>query len=367
MVAKVALLALSACGRIGYDPVAAADADASIGSIADASNPLEGWAGRKAITFHPQSVPGGDLIDFTVAVAVTDDPDLSRGSALGPDVSFTAADGTPLAFELEAAALAEGSLSAWVKLPVLREDQDTIIYLYYGGTLAEPPQRGAAWGSAFTAVWHLPGSPSDGTANAHDGTATAQAASRPSLMGSASEFDGVDDQAIVMDAGLDFGTSSFSYSAWVHVTSNQGGFDMPFWNGGSSSSYAGYDLELGTANWNAGLSDGNSNTLVPFGPDTDFMERWVHLFVVVDRDAGQVQTFADGQLRALRGISSWGSLSATDGVRFGGMNSTNRFVGLLDEVRIYGRKIDQDWVAAEHANLATPQMFYTVGSDEPLQ
>ncbi len=82
-----------------------------------------------------------------------------------------------------------------------------------------------------------------------------------SVRGGSLFLDGTNDSVDILhptDGHLDFGVNSFSYMAWIKKTGNAGSFDMPIWKGGSSSFYAGFDMECGStsAGCLAFVSDG---------------------------------------------------------------------------------------------------------------
>ncbi len=177
------------------------------------------------------------------------------------------------------------------------------------------------------------------------------------------DFGGTDGQIDIGDqASLDFGTGSFTYSVWVYVTSSVGTWDMPWWKGGQCSGCNGYDIELGTGNWHASISDGGATyPRLAFGPEASFLGRWVYLATVVDRGTDEFRVYADGSFVTQMGIPGFGSLSNTDSATLGNRDDgTNPLNGILDEVRVMSGVRSADWIAAQ--DLSVRDNFITYGN-----
>lgn len=326
---------------------------------------LPGFHARK-----PIDLAGGTtaLADFVSAITEAADPDLANRDEL----AFTAADGvTRLAAERVTYDRASGGFEAWVRQS-LTAGAPTRIYVYFDGTAsgAAPTE---VWSPAiFAGVWHMTGTVGtpDSTAAQHDAVVADSApASAPGLVGLARAYDGatqVLDVPDPADGSLDFGTRSFAYGVWVNVTSSAGGFDVPLGKGAHDSGTAGYDLELGTANWNLTLSDGQGGNAFFKTLETEAagLGSWQHLAVVVDRSdstASQVRGYVNGAV-AVTSAFDLQSLDSDLPLYLG--DTKYRFKGLLDEVRIYNGLVTDAWLAAEHANLADRAHFVTIGATQ---
>lgn len=342
------------------------------GGQAGARDWLTGYDARKSIRFAPTKAPLGD---FVAAVILETDPDLAGATQpAGEDLAFTSEDGvTQLSHELEHFDASTGSLVAWVRLPQLAGQDETPIYLYWGNAIAVDQQDPAGtWTDRYAGVWHLATSPTagirDSSRNHNDGQlldpSNAPAQVR-GIAGGGLQFAGNGETVGIPepnDDSLDFGTGSFAYSVWVLVTSSAGSWDMPWFKGGSSAGNAGYDFELGTSSWNAGVSDGTQIRVVSFGAETDFLGAWVHLVAVVDRATTSVIPYANAVAGVTGDISGLGSLSTALPASIGHPNYT--MLGRVDEVRVYAESLSPEWIDAEYRNLADPTSFYTVGPAE---
>jgi hypothetical protein len=159
-------------------------------------------------------------------------------------------------------------------------------------------------------------------------------------------FDGVDDYMNIGDpsAGtLDFGFGSFSYGMWVYVYDDRGPWDMAWYKGGSSANDPGYDMELGSGNWAAYVSDGT--TIRSVAMNSGVYGQWVHLFVVVDRLAKRMFLYANGALQSSTDITLLtGSVSTSNEAWIGSPGYPLH--ARIDEVRVYSRALNTGEVAS---------------------
>lgn len=113
----------------------------SVGSVQLGTYHAQGtWLARKPVVVDADLV-SADATDFTLLVEVTD-PELQTGlTASASDLVFTAADGTTrLDHVVESWDNGTGTLSAWVKIPLLSSTADTELFAYYGNTSARDQQ-----------------------------------------------------------------------------------------------------------------------------------------------------------------------------------------------------------------------------------
>ena len=122
------------------------------------------WNYRKAITIDFTKVPNTDQSNFPVLVSLTADAALSAHAlASGNDILFTLSDGTTkIPYQRES--YAGGTLTAWIQVPTLSHTANTVIYMYYGNSVAGDQQQAAGvWDATYAAVYHL-SEPGAGTA-----------------------------------------------------------------------------------------------------------------------------------------------------------------------------------------------------------
>ena len=333
---------------------------------------------HKPVTVSGALVAGpAALASFPLLVRAFDDAELSAGVAFadGSDLRFEIA-GTELPREVERYDPATGTLVAWVLVPSL-DDSGLLLDLFYGG---EPSTVDPAdvW-QDYRAVWHLGEDPvlgvtSDSSPAATHGTAYGfgvagggGGGSGPGIAGNAIEFAGSQRLAFGDASAFDVGLDSFSYSAWVLAKApSLGEFDMALFNGGSSVSYPGFDMELGANNWSGCLNDGAQSVCATVGYEVDLAGDWHHLTFVVDRDATVLNGFIDGTHPWIDTLNLIDSLSAGVSLTVGASDGgTLDFAGAIDEVRIANVARSLDWVATEFANVTSSGLIFVGAEDSP--
>lgn len=348
MVRLVAFLVaiLAACGRLGFDEIP------------------EPGPFRKRITVAP--FPAA-LPKFPLSLDTSDPELIDRVRVDGADLVVTTDDGvTRLPTELVFVNDMTGTLDLWFVVPELPTAEPIDLFLYYGG---DPIERTSPWDDRFAGVWHM-----DRRNGLVLDSARGNDARQPNdalvpgfdrgVAGAAAEFDGVDDTLAVSDpadGSLDFGMRSFSFSMWVNVTASSGEFDIPLHKGGSDATTSGYDYELGTTRWAAHVADSSDNLASLVGDELDFLGRWVQLFAVVDRAAGELRSYADGVQGEATDISTLGSVDTSEELQLGRRNAV--FKGLLDEVRVYTTAVPVAYMNAERAMLSDRSLI-TLGPEE---
>ena len=163
--------------------------------------------------------------------------------------------------------------------------------------------------------------------------------------GMAVSFDGIDGHVNIQETTnvLDVGAQSFTYSVWINASTPSGMYDSPWWRGGSSTFYPGYDFELGTPPWRAALSDGTS---VVLGTFNEVRDSWVMLTAVVDRDLGTLTLYQNASVVDTQPMTL-GSWAASQHAHIGDTSGgTDPFHGLVDDVRVYNRALSADEVDA---------------------
>lgn len=361
----LALLAALVC------PVAVGCADVfDIENVTPAPGPTGAYA--KTITIAQPTATM--LEDFPLALFLAEDAELAAHALDGTDIGFEA-DGVSLPCEIVRYDGALGLLEAWVRVPVVPAGPAvTELDLVYGAPRT-PCSAVGMWGPPHVAVWHSTldtDRTRDATSHGHDLVAATEEAlpvEREGILGAGLQFDGVDDllcDAVDEDGSLAFDeTESFSYSAWVHVTAPAGAYDMPFYKGGGSQGNPGFQLALGTGDWNAALSDGAhlEGLRVLFGNDP-LLGAWHHLVTVIDRDANVATSYVDGSAREAEPLGGWGSFVAD--ARTCMSNVANLFAGASDELRVTAATRSAAWIEVEYINLARPADLISLGTERAL-
>jgi hypothetical protein len=242
--------------------------------------------------------------------------------------------------------------------------------MYYGNASVGSQQDPAnVWDANFAGVWHLgessgaaQDSTSYGTNGTVSGTFTRQASGQ---VGYAYDFNtnGEVDVGDPADGHLDFGTGSYTVSAWMNVDQSTGTWQRFLYKGGTSSTTTGYVFETTqtASDMSAGISDGTNNL---YSGASISLDTWTHIVQVVDRSAQELRIYKNGaEQGTATNISTIGSVSNSRSLQFPHAGSYDAD-GLLDEVRISNTARSADWIATEFSNQDDPANFLSVCGKE---
>ncbi len=298
------------------------------------------WTRRATVTV-PAGAVDSDLTGQPVLVRVTD-PDL--GANAQPDASdirFTASDGfTGLAHEVETFDSATGTLTAWVRVPMVSSVTDTTLYLYYGAADAPAQARPRQVWLDDLAVWNLARDPAgpaptlDDSGNGnHDGLALGDAVLVAGPSGSAVALDGAVDR--LESAPFDLPDRPLTIAAWFRADAL--GVDPVVVAQGDPATSGVFELAIdtttvpGSPTARVRLRTGGSFAEISAGAIT--VGGWHHLAAVWD---GSLLTlYLDGA--AVGSVPAAGALpdGSSMPVVIGGDPAGSRTLeGLVDQVRI---------------------------------
>lgn len=293
----------------------------------------------------------------------------------GFDLRFELEDGTKLDHEIERHDLATGALLAWVRLPGLDLTSQTRLWLYYGkaslgGTEANPT---AVW-QAYLAVYNVR-TGSDRTGRGR--TLTPNRVTSGELLGDAGAFDG---SAVASRADATFlaGQTALTVQALAAADATMIGSSHGILAQGpmdGSDGSAGLILQ-----YLAQSGDGTPN-VVHFKLTCADGAAYVISGANVQRTEPQLlhgvwqrgqppALFIDGIEATVSAVSS--ARSGVSAIPSGGLYvgagardpATGGWRGLIDEVRIAGIAFPAARIAAEAANLASPQRLYGLGDED---
>ena len=133
---------------------------------------------RRRIVLDHTKVSGEGLNGFPILVALKDAglrAEAHGGHVAmldGGDLLFLDSDGrSPLAHELEVYDPIAGALKAWVRIPVLSQTNDTVIYLCYGQAEERMDESGrGVWDAHYSLVSHLGTPDTPGSADVQEDT-----------------------------------------------------------------------------------------------------------------------------------------------------------------------------------------------------
>jgi hypothetical protein len=334
------------------------------------------WPYRKKIIID-NTMAADYLSYFPVLIVLSDNNGLPKSQTGGNDILFTASDGTTqLPHEIEYFDHNGGVLYAWVRVPSLSPDTDTVIYMYYGNPNAPNQQQvSAVWNEGglnyFKTVWHLK---EGGTGTRYDSTITGNNLNPRNYDGNeaitgqiagADRLEGTDDYLeSASNIGIT-GNAIRTITFWVRL-SNTNRCGMVGWGGPS----LGGEFEAGVRNngggdnyfsWGYGAVDWDTGVTAQTGA-------WhYHAYVY---DGSRIRWYIDG---SQLGTGSSKNYATTDShVYVGyendpGMSSVTWMNGRIDEVRIATTNRQLSWILTEYRNQNSPGTYITLLPDEQTQ
>ncbi|MDF5755102.1 LamG-like jellyroll fold domain-containing protein, partial [Spongiactinospora sp. TRM90649] len=169
---------------------------------------------------------------------------------------------------------------------------------------------------------------------------------RPGARGTAAAFNGADtDVTSSGTAVLDL-TKSFSISAWAKPSSaTPGNFTVVSQDGGYHSGFfLKYSKALNRWQFARNTADAESTHVVATAADAVPLDEWVHLVGVYDSVTRQIQIYVNGKAGTPAAFTSpWhaGGATVVGRAKWKG-GDTDRFLGKIDDVRVYDRIISVD-------------------------
>ena len=268
---------------------------------------------------------------------------------------------------------------AWVKIPTLDADANTVIYMYYGNSCItdETQNKNAVWDTAngWRGVWHLKESTgtqcNDSTSNANHGTPSAPEAPEQvsGKFNGSLYFDDDDDanerNVLVTDDdnSLDL-PSAMTVSAWVKTPDTETDVGLILMKWAEVASQKNYWLGKLNGTSIAFYVDDTENvtaSLSLINDGTDFHQ----VVGVADPDSSpkKLRIYVDG---IERNSVDWDGTAVTADADFRIGNSTTilqEFEGTIDEVRVQSTNRSAEWIATEYNNQNDPSAFYDLGTE----
>jgi hypothetical protein len=356
-------------------------------------NSLSGYAYHLPVTLQSSGITGvtGNLSNFPVLVKVVN-PVLvvTAGSCTnkvqfpnGPsyDIAFTDESGTELNYQLESYNAATGTLIAWVKVPTLYYQANTVISLYFGKAIAPTNHTTAfsqaTWGSvtsasaAYKGVWHFNDAPSTSAATMLDATGTNNGLTASSVSTAVQNTNSLIQNGITLSGGTLSKTtalnipavnSAYSMSVWVNYATYPTLADnvMTVQNGTASA-------QIGFRGTSTSVSvNKNTGTQIVSSGITPNINNW-HYLVYTYNGTNTNTIFVDGTAVSSTVAPNTGTPNT---VVFGSYipGGPENFRGTIDEARVINTNLSKDWVLVEYKNQYNPVSFCSVGSlvSDPL-
>ncbi|MFW9894231.1 MAG: DUF2341 domain-containing protein [Candidatus Thorarchaeota archaeon] len=323
---------------------------------------------------HNKVSGSSDLINFPILISINDEDLHDDVQPDGDDIAFW--NGTVwLDHEIELFDQNYNSTHAqlitWVRIPQLRHDEDTLIYMYYGNsTLCSQESSSGVWDSNYVGVWHLLESNGDAVDSTiyreHGAISGAVEQSSSGKINSAYNFytDGTVNVGDPVDGHLDFDENTdFTVSFWLNIDTTTTVKQRPLYKGGSSLSDGGYNFETSTSGdlINFYVCDEISRVGSYSAPIT--YDQWTYITGVVDRKNDYIYIYKDNSV-----ITGGVSLSSVGGSLKNDVNlqfpwENSYLDGLIDEVRISNIRRSTEWIATEYNSQNDPESFFSIGPE----
>ncbi len=227
---------------------------------------------------------------------------------------------------------------------------DDIRLYAYERQLITPVQPGSA---GLVAYYPLDGNAND-TAGGHNGTATAGVSYAPGKIGQAIKLGGYDYVDCGNPSQLNFGTGSWTVSAWVNLAYSLTGANIVFSNGGDDSGGIRYVLSVGqsAAHTITLTVDDNTTKVESIGSVVVDDSQWHHIIGIRDGNSLRIYVdgFQDGSDVALPNGYDLSGTSQANAYIGAGYSFANKimqkfFTGSIDDVHIYSYALSQAQVA----------------------
>jgi RHS repeat-associated protein len=330
---------------------------------------------QRTIVIDHTKVPNTDQTNFPVLISGTFPYLASAGhggqvqNPSGYDIIFTqdCAGSVKLDHEIESYDPVSGTVSFWVRIPILSHTTDTVIYMWYGqsGIIASQANPPGVWDTNHKAVMHFAnttgfysGILADSTSN-HNNLDNFQGTPEAALgpYNGAAFLNGSQYMWANWPTGFPTGSAPRTTEVWVRNpksgselvsignNAGPGGRFGLYWDNGM----VGTETELDGTGVSFPLSDGKWHQVVSLLPPGK-------------SSTGDIQMYIDGALRPTSGgsqtVSTAGDMFAIGAiVDYLGPWALN---GLVSEVRVSNVARSADWIATEYANLSSPSTFFTV-------
>jgi MSHA biogenesis protein MshQ len=340
------------------------------------------WHYRKQITIDHTKVEG-DLSNFPILVSHISSDFSNKTQQDGDDFVFTYIKGThqiQLCHEIEYYNHIDGELVAWVNIPNLRSDEDTIFYLYYGNpTCGNQQNPESVWDSNYCGVWHLDNF-LDSTMNDNDGV-NHGTDDIDGKIGIAKDFTTTEKDYIDLTdlpEPADSSTYKATFEAWIcpkemisvaiinkmdnYFEPDKRSYNFHLHTNGKIS----FGAYSGTWYSNGRLIGAKTNDeLVTSG-------KWQYIVAIVDLSLKNIIFYCDGKEKECT-IETFGSppnyfydikLNEWLGAYRSESSGTWHYDGSMDEVRISKTIRSATWISTQFNNQNNPSNFLGFGPEE---
>lgn len=265
------------------------------------------------------------------------------------------------------------SLAAWIKVPKLSSTEDTVLYMYYGNPNAEEENDSDVWNTDYLLVQHLNETPTnevggflDSTDNSNDGIPAGFDNSETSTTNVNGKinggvlFGGEDNKITIENSSELNNLNKLTISAWINPDFEISASTKQILIKPDTSKYI-YSLFINDGNLEFGISDGV--TIQKISSEEIIRDSWQFVYGVYD--GNNLKLYIDGE-NVKTDIITPATIGETAlSIIIGNnLDSSEDYVGYLDEIRISNIDKSSDWIKTEYNNQSNPYNFYTFGLKE---
>jgi len=321
------------------------------------------WDYRQSVTIESDQVEANQT-NFPVTIIIDDSGNSIFGKAQtdGDDILFTSSDKTTkLSHELVYYDDGTGTkyLEAHVEVPVIANLTDTIIYMYYGNSVATSQEDSlGTWDSDYEAVFHmenLNATAINDSTGSYIGDLKNGVSETTGILSSAQSFDGINDYADT-NINTDLPSGPFTISVWAKNIPSGSKYIVTQADSVSSYSSA-FILGYG----NNGLWF-NGKTV--YGGNIFSDGEWHQ--TVFSSDGTTAHLLLDGEVQSGTATPSIQSTVTSVKLMSSGVGTLTQYLcsGTMDEVRISTIQRSDEWINTEYENIANMDTFLTFGTVE---
>ncbi len=322
------------------------------------------WTYVKKIVVNHSRV-SSNLVNFPVLISEESDADLAaHAQADGGDIVFVDdVNTTQFPHEIEKYDNDSGALVAWVKIPSLSSEEDTIVYMYYGNPGCENQgEASGVWDDSFSGVWHMRDETAlivpDSTSEENDGLKLSEGhpVQGSGVIGDAEVFNGVDD-VITVSGSDSVNPAVFTLEYWVRNSPPQTGDFFARMTGKTKGFETAIDSDDGYLNDDVSVCfyDGSWH-------DTGFDALAGAWYYLAWRYDGVNVTLSVNGSEVFRlddsGVFLSGNLSLGNAE-----GSLQGLSGGLDEARLSTVVRSDAWIATSYQTMSVPGSFASIGPE----
>lgn len=199
------------------------------------------------------------------------------------------------------------------------------------------------------ACYDFSGSADDISGNNHHGTLRGNPLFVPGKVGQGLQFDGIDDYVSIAEDPSAFGTlKSFAITAWINLSTTEEYSSLLSARHANGSDYPDANFTFQVRHDSIRLEAKDMFTDSQFSAGIDMRSDWHHVAAVVHY--GQCTKFyVDGLLTSIQSNINTVTFSDQNNILIGSQfvdeTLKNHFVGILDELHIFGRALTQEEIA----------------------